>query len=183
MVSREQLRLQGLRAYEFGRLRVAARIAFVVVPVGSLCLLESRGRPACACVVAALLAVCVWLRWRDRRGFEVVTRGLQAGSIPLFAGLVFDRLGVECGLAGASTYCTGVAALVGGAAGTLIGARTPDARERLWSSITAGAVAALAAIVGCVRLGLVGVVGVVAGIAFGAAAAAAVSKNSISPSR
>jgi hypothetical protein len=75
MVSREELRLQGLRAYEVGRVRAAARIAFVLVPVVLLCLLESRGRPACACVAAALIGVCVWLRWRDRRGFEVVSSG------------------------------------------------------------------------------------------------------------
>src|SRR5688572_6643201 len=126
MVSREQLRHQGLRAYEVGRLRTAARIAIVLAPVASICLLETRGRPACACVAAALIGACIWLRWRDRRGFEVVSSGLRAGSIPLLAGLVFDRLGIECGLAGASTYCTVVAALVGGVAGALIGARTPD---------------------------------------------------------
>lgn len=183
MVSREQLKLQGLRAYEFGRLRAAARIGFVLIPVAAICLLESRGRPACACVAAALLGVCVWLRWRDRRGFELVTRGLRAGSIPLFAGLVFDRLGIECGFAGESTYCTAVAALVGGAAGALIGAYTPDAQERLWGFITAATIAALAAIVGCVRLGLLGVVGVVAGIAFGTVVAAAASRISSSPSR
>jgi hypothetical protein len=183
MLSREQLRLDGLRAYELGRFRAAARIGFVLVPVGALCLLESRGRPACACVVAALLSLCVWLRWRDRRGFELVSRGLRAGSIPLFAGLLFERLGIECGLAVGSSYCTAVAALLGAAAGAIIGARTPDAQERLWGFITAASIAALAAVVGCVRLGVVGVVGVVAGIAFGTLVAAAISGNSASASR
>ena len=183
MVSREELRLQGLRAYELGRLRAAARIAFVLLPVVSLCLLESRGRPACACVAAALVGVCVWLRWRDRRGFEVVTSGLQAGSIPLLAGLVFDRLGIECGFDGASTYCTVVAALVGGAAGAIVGARTRDAKERLWGFMAAATVAALAAILGCIRLGLVGVIGVVAGIALGTVVTAAIARTPSSPSR
>ena len=177
MVSREQLRIEGLRAYELGRLRSASRIAIVLVPLATVCLFESRGRAACACVAAILLSLCVWLRWRDRRGFEVVTTGLQAGSIPLLAGLALDRLGIECGLAGAASYCTGFAALVGAGAGSYIGVRERHWPGRLGSLCTAGAVAALAAVLGCVRLGLVGVAGVVAGIALGAIAVGSTSSS------
>ncbi|MEY2935431.1 MAG: hypothetical protein RL033_6180 [Pseudomonadota bacterium] len=182
MVTREQLRLHGLRAYEWGRLQTAARVVFVLVPLAALCLLESRGRSSCACVATALIGVCIWLRWRDRRGFEVVTTGLRAGCIPLLAGVVLDRLGIECGLAGESTYCTAFAVLVGGAAGGYIGMRIPGSRERLQSVITAAAVAAMAGVIGCVRLGLVGAVGVVGGIALGAILAGA-TRPSTSPSR
>lgn len=183
MVSREELRLQGMRAYEVGRLRAASRVAFVLIPAVSLCLLESRGRPACACVAAALVGVCVWLRWKDRRGFEVVASGLRAGSIPLVAGLLFDRLGIECGTVGASSYCTAIAALFGVAAGGFIGVRTHDSPERLWGFMAATTVAILVATVGCVRLGLVGVVSVVAGIALGTIVTAAIAGVPASPSR
>lgn len=168
MVSREQLRTDGLRAYELGRLRSAARVAVVLIPLAAVCLLESRGRAACACVAVALIGLCVWLRWRNRRGFEVVATGLQAGSVPLVAGLALDRLGIECGVAGAESYCTVLALLIGCGAGAYIGARERQWRGRLQSVATAGAVAVLAATLGCVRLGFVGVSGVVAGIALGA---------------
>jgi hypothetical protein len=168
MVSRDHLRSGGLRAYELGRLRSAARIMLVLVPLAAVCLIESRGRAACVCVAGVLISLCLWLRWRDRRGFEIAATGLQAGTIPLFAGLVLERLGVECGFAGAQSYCTGFAALIGFGAGAYVGVREHQWRGRLGSLVTAGAVAVLAAILGCVRLGLVGVSAVVAGIALGA---------------
>jgi hypothetical protein len=173
MVNRDQLRTQGLRAYETGRLRAASRIALVVVPAAALCLLESRGREACACLAVTLLALAIWLRWRDRRGFESVTTGLLAGGVPLVAGLMLDRFDLQCGLAGGATFCTGFAALLGGAAGVLIGVREHKRRRQLWSAFTACAIAALAASLGCVRLGVVGLASVVGGIALGVAGTAA----------
>lgn len=180
MVSRDQLRIQALRAYEWGRLRTAARVAFVLVPVALLCLFENRGRAECVCVAAALLALCVWLRWRNRRGLEIVTTGLQAGSAPFLAGLVFDRLGIECGLGAASTGCTAFAALAGIAGGAFIGAQERQWQGRLWSFVTAAAIAALAASLGCIRLGGVGLVSVVAGIALGSIVMAGASRAALS---
>lgn len=172
MVNLEQLSARGLRAYEVGRLRVASRVAFVLVPVAAVCLFETRGREACMCLAALLLGLSVWLRWRDRHGMESVTTGLLAGSIPLVAGLVLAQLDLRCGLAGEEAFCTIFAVLVGGAAGMLIAARERGWRGRIWGWLTAGAVAALAASLGCVRLGIAGVASVLAGIALGIAVSA-----------
>lgn len=66
MVNREQLRARGLWAYEMGRLRAASRIALLLVPTAAVCLLEARGREACACSSVLLVSLAIWLRWRDR---------------------------------------------------------------------------------------------------------------------
>ena len=178
MVNRERLRAQGLLAYETGRLRAAARVALVLIPVAALCLAETKGRPACACLTVTLLALAIWLRWRDRRGFESVTVGLLAGSVPLVAGLALDGLDLQCSLAAGSSFCNGFALLLGGGAGVFIGLRRNKGRRQLWSAVTASAVAALAASIGCVRLGVIGLAGVVAGIIFGVIGTAAATRRS-----
>ena len=119
----------------------------------------------------------IWLRWRDRRGFDAVSTGLGAGSVPLVAGLVLDRFDLQCGLAGGAALCTAFAVLVGGGAGAIVGVRQGTRQRRLWGAATAGAVAALAASLGCVRLGVVGVASVVAGIALGVVGAAAAARR------
>jgi hypothetical protein len=124
-----------------------------------------------------LLGLAVWLRWRDRRGFEAVTTGLLAGSVPLVAGLMLDRFDLRCGFAGDATFCTGLAVLLGGAAGVFIGVREHKRRRQLLSAVTAAAIAALAASLGCVRLGVVGLASVVAGIALGLVGAAAATRR------
>jgi hypothetical protein len=177
MVSREQLRAQGLRAYETGRLRVASRIALPLVPAAAICLVESRGRGTCACLAFMLLGLAIWLRWRNRRGFEAVTTGLLAGAVPLMAGLALDRFDLQCGLAGGSTFCSAFAVLLGGAAGVVIAVRERKGRWQLWSAVTAAGIAALAASLGCVRLGVVGLASVVAGIALGLTVAAATARR------
>jgi len=173
MVNREQLRAQGLWAYETGRLRVASRVALLLVPAATICLFETRGRGACACFAFVLLGLAIWLRWRNRRGFEAVTTGLLAGSIPLIAGLTLDRFDLQCGLAGGSAFCTGFGVLLGGGAGAFIAVRESRGRRQLWSALTAAGIAALAASLGCVRLGLVGLASVIGGIALGLAGTAA----------
>jgi hypothetical protein len=177
MVSREQLTAGGLRAYELGRLRTASRITLVLVPLAALCLFESRGREACFCLSTVLLGSAIWLRWRNRSGLESVTAGLQAGSIPLLAGVVVDALGVQCGLGGAASLCTGFAALTGGAAGVWIGAREHKWRGQVQGWLIAGAIATLTASLGCLRLGAVGMVSVVTGIAVGTVAMATLARR------
>jgi hypothetical protein len=177
MVTPEELTARGLRAYEMGRLLTAVRVALVVIPVAAVCLIERRGREACACLALILLATAVWLRFRDRRGMDAVNVGLGAGSLPLLAGLIFDRLDLRCGLAGAASFCTTFAMLVGAAAGVMISISQQRLAARASSIATAGAIAGLSAAVGCVRLGAVGMSSMLIGIALGSLTGAAIAKR------
>ena len=111
MVNPEELTARGLRAYEVGRAWKASRVALVLAPAAAFCLLEARGREACACLAVVLLALAIWLRWRDRQGMESVTTGLLAGVPPLLAGLVLDRFDVRCGFSD-DTYCAALTVFV-----------------------------------------------------------------------
>lgn len=171
MVNFEQLTVRGLRAYEVGRFRTASRVALVLVPGALVCLLEARTRESCACLAVLLLGLAVWLRWRDRTGFEAVTTGLLAGSIPLVAGLVLSRLGLRCGSIETALPCAGSSVLVGAAAGVVIAVREVRQQGRFVGVAAAAAVSVLAASLGCLRLGLASVLSVGLGTAVGAAAA------------
>lgn len=167
MVNLEQLRARGLRAYETGRVRMAARVVWLVLPVAVVCSIESREREACACLAALLSAVSVWLRWRDSEGLSTVSTGLLAGSVPLLAGLVAARLGLHCGAAGTRPLCVACSLVVGGGAGVFIALREVRARAGLLGWLAAGGIAALSASLGCVRFGVLGVASVALGIALG----------------
>ena len=167
MVNPEDLVARGLRAYEVGRFVTASRIALLLIPIAALCLLESEGREACACLAVVLLGSAVWLRWRDREGLDSVTTGLVAGALPLGAGLLLARFDLRCGLAGGETSCTVFSVVIGALAGVVIALRENRWRRRLTSLITAGAIASLAAGLGCIRLGVWGVASMVVGIAVG----------------
>jgi hypothetical protein len=177
MVNLDRLSARGLRAYELGRARVAARVALVVFPAVAICLLEPRGRPTCACLAVALCALSVWLRWRDRRGTQAARTGLMAGGIPLLAGLILARFGVRCDDAAQTSLCTCVSALAGVGAGVLIAVREAtdvapaESRPRFSSWLTALVIAGLAAGLGCVRLGVAGLAGAAGGMLVGAIAA------------
>jgi hypothetical protein len=173
MATTEELTVRGLRAYEVGRLLTALRVALVVVPVAAVCLVERTGREACGCLAFILLATVVWLRWRNRRGMDAVQAGLVAASLPLAVGLLFDRLGLRCGFAGAESFCTTFAVLLGTAAGVMISLTQSRLGARTSSVLTAAAVAGLAAALGCVRLGALGVTSMLVGIVLGAVAGAA----------
>jgi hypothetical protein len=167
MVNLETLTARSLRHYELGRFRMAARIAIVLAPIVTICLLEPVGREACACCAALLLAATVWLRHRSRAGLESVSTGLLAGSIPLAAALVLTRLDPGCANAAPLSYCTGFSLLIGGAAGAVVALRERRmvALSNHW--LTAVGVALLTASLGCVRLGLASVAGVALGILIG----------------
>ena len=128
MVNLDQLAARGLRAYELGRLRVAARVGLVLFPASAICLLEDRGRPSCACAAMLLMALSVWLRWRNRRGIQLASTGLAAGSIPLVAGLLLARAGVNCDDAASVRLCTAVSMIAGVGSGVVIAVR--EARQR-----------------------------------------------------
>jgi hypothetical protein len=156
MVKLETLTARSLRYYELGRLRMAARIALVLLPIAAVCLLEPIGRETCACCAGLLLAACVWLRFRSRAGVESVSTGLLAGGIPLAAALVLTRLDPGCAAAGPISYCTGFSLLIGAAAGTVVALR-----ERGRSPLSDRWLLA--------RLGVASVVGVALGMLIGRA--------------
>jgi hypothetical protein len=159
MVNLEDLTTRGLRAYERGRIRMALRALLVLVPLSALCLLESRGRASCSCAATALIAIAVVMRWRDRRGVEAITTGMLGGLLPLGAGLMFERFGLDC----EPTICAALALVVGGTAGMIVGLRSRGAALPL----AAATIAALATSLGCIRLGPLGLGAPIAGIAIG----------------
>lgn len=167
MVNLETLTARSLRYYELGRLRMAARVAIVLIPIVAVCLLEPIGREACVCCAALLLIASVWLRFRNRAGVESVSTGLLAGGIPLAAMLVLTRVDPGCATAGLLSYCTGFSLLVGAGAGAVVALRerTHAALSSHW--LLAVGVAMLTASLGCVRLGIASLVGVAIGILVG----------------
>jgi hypothetical protein len=169
MVNLETLTARSLRHYERGRLRMAARIAFVLAPIVAVCLLEPVGREACACCAALLLTASVWLRFRNRAGVESVSTGLLAGGIPLVVMPVLTRLDPQCASAGLVSYCTGFSLLVGAAAGAVVALRVRDRAPLSGPWPLAVVVALLTASLGCVRLGVASVAGVALGILVGLA--------------
>jgi hypothetical protein len=170
MVNLDALTNQSLRAYELGRLRMAAKVALIVLPLVVICLLEPIGREMCACCGALLLTAAIWLRFRDRAGMDGVTTGLLAGGIPLAAALALTKLDAGCATAGALSYCTGFSVLVGGTAGATIALREARGQARSGHWLIASSIAALAASLGCARLGIASVAGVALGIVVGRAA-------------
>ena len=177
MVNLDELKARGLRAYEAGRVRTAARIALFLIPAAAICLLEVKARETCACISVLLLGLCVWLRWRDRRGMKDVTTGLLAGSIPLVAGLAAGRIDAFCVLVGGPVACEAFSAVAGVLAGLLIAVRETRQHARLWSWFTTGTIAILTASLGCARLGFTGIASAAIGIALGAAATAVIARR------
>jgi hypothetical protein len=169
MVNLETLTARSLRHYELGRMRMAARVAIVLVPVVAVCLLEPIGREACACCAALLLATSVWLRFRSRAGVESVSTGLLAGGIPLAAALVLTRIDPGCASAELLSYCTGFSLLVGAAGGAVVAMRERGGvpLSRHW--LLAVGVAVLTASLGCARLGVASIAGVAVGLLIGRA--------------
>jgi hypothetical protein len=167
MVNFERLTARGLRAYELGRLRFASRVALLVVPAATVCLLEPAGRSACGAFTLLLLLAAVGLRWRNRRGAASVETGLIAGGIPLVAGIVLSWCDVRCGLTGSEAYCTAMSVVLGLISGVTVSLRRARLGERSFSAVVAGGIAALAASLGCVRLGALGLAGIIVGIMVG----------------
>jgi hypothetical protein len=165
----ETLTARSLRHYELGRLRMAARVAIVLVPAVAVCLLEPVGREACAGCAALLVAASVWLRFRSRIGAESVSTGLLAGSIPLAAALVLTRFDPGCATAGLVSYCTGFSLLVGAAGGTVVALRERGGVPISSHRLLAIGVALLTASLGCIRFGAAGMAGVALGVIIGRA--------------
>jgi hypothetical protein len=169
MVDLESLTQRARRAYELGRLRSAARVAAYVAPVGALCVLTSPRQGECLCLLVALLAFVIGMRWRDRRAAGNAEIGLIAGALPLAAG---QMLALDPSLCGGPGCALG-ASLVAVLAGIWIAWRLRNA-ESLDGYLAVAGIALLAASVGCLALGVIGILGVAIGIAFGSGAGALV---------
>jgi hypothetical protein len=167
MVSREQLTRRALRAYELGRLRVAARAGWIIVPAVALCAFETGAGETCACLGILLLCSALYLRWRDRSGVESVSAGFLAGSIPLAVGLILGRWLPDCAGASLLSACTAICLGVGLPSGIWLGYQSAKAQFGLVGSLTATGIAVLAASLGCSGLGTAGLAGAVAGVVGG----------------
>jgi len=170
MVTREQLKAGGLRAYERGRLRTALRVTWLLVPVSLLCALETGAGETCACVGTLLLGAALYLRWRDRQGANAVSAGLIAGSLPLVVGLALGRLSPAYASAPLWSSLTAICLSVGLPSGIWLGARGARGQFGVAGASTATAIAMLAASLGCAGVGLAGIAGAAAGLVLGAVA-------------
>jgi hypothetical protein len=169
MVNLDQLKSRGLRAYETGRFRMAARVVLLLAPATAVASWLTSQYELCLCVGVLLALAAVWLRWRDRRGIEDVAAGLAAGGIPLAAGLCLTGLGFPCGELG----CIAMFAAAGFLAGLLVAHRFRRRAAPLASWAAAISIAVAAAALGCTALGIFGMLGVTAGIAVGTGVGAA----------
>ena len=93
MINQEELRSRALRAYEFGRLRMSARVLLLILPLGAASTLLSTAPKTCAYLTLAIAALTVALRWLDVRGVQAVDTGLRSGTLPLIISVVLMQLG------------------------------------------------------------------------------------------
>lgn len=163
------------RAYEIGRLRLAALAALIVVPLIGLTAIETGLRMKPAIIGGVLLLTTIGLRWWHRRGEEDATAGLQAGLLPLFAALSLCRFSPTCPWALAITVC-GTAGVGGG---LWLGLHAFGHDDRGLPRLAAGAtVAMLMGALGCLALGAGSAIGVALGIAVGSTAVGVFSRRS-----
>jgi hypothetical protein len=177
MVNREQLKHGGRRAYEAGRLRMAARAVWVLAPLVLVCALGTGRLEACACVGLALLAVSVLLRWRNRRGVDAVRYGLVAGAFPLFFGVAGTCVAPDCANAPLLSVCTAASLGLGLPSGLWLGRRLARREASLSTWIAATGIAMLAASLGCIGLGVAGLTGTIVGLLIGTASTQAIVRS------
>lgn len=173
MASREQLKRGGLRAYETGRLRAAARATWLLVPAALACALETGAGETCICIGALLLSASIFLRWRDRQGVIAVRDGLLAGLWPLVAGLVVARVAPSCNDAPIASVCALICLAIGLPSGAWLGERLARGTAKTSTWLAASGIAVLAASLGCAGLGAAGMAGAALGLVLGATSARA----------
>lgn len=159
MATREELRRSGQRAYELGRLRMASRIGWVLVPMALVCALTTRADEVCACLGVLLFALSAYLRWRDRRGQSVVAIGLTAGAVPLLAGVLTTQLVPACAELSTPWQCAAACLSVGVPSGLWLGRRAARRQFDFTAVLLSAGVASLVASLGWAGLGVVGLLG------------------------
>lgn len=153
MANPEQLMQAGLAAYERGRLTMAAHVAWLVIPATAGCALATGEGELSCCLAALFFVVALYLRWRDRRGVEVVATALRVGGAALVAGLIVTSAAPSCG----AVCC----AVVGALAGVWVGARSVGRGLATRDWVLATALTAAAVSAGCARPGVFAIVAAV----------------------
>jgi hypothetical protein len=162
MVDLDALATRARKTAEWGRARMACRIAVVVAPLALVPWVGGAAPAVCACLAAALFAVAALLRWRHRIGVEAVRDGLLLGGIPLVAALFLRGCGVECAPTGAFAEAELACVIAGAVAGlgvTWRALHAPTRRARRW--LLTLLVASMTAALGCAGLGIGGVLAAV----------------------
>jgi hypothetical protein len=166
MVNAALLNRQLLRAYEIGRLKMAVRVLWWLLPLAMLCLVLSHHRVVTAVVAIVLGVLAVFLRWRDRAGIVQVKLGLTVGLVPLGIALLVGQIEVLTERAlGCTQICIGFAFV----AGLWLGARLAQQRARLGPCLVIITIALATASLGCLDLGVSGMIGIAIGLALASA--------------
>jgi hypothetical protein len=159
MVDVEALAQRARGVANRSRVRMALRIALIVLPLACIPIVAGAHPASCACLGLLLFAVAALFRWRDRAGRDAVTTGLALGAIPLAAAFALQACGIECSrfwsFGEAEVACL-VAGTIAGIGASLLVARASADRRRRW--LTTLLVASLTAALGCLGLGTAGVV-------------------------
>ena len=157
MVDLQALETEAFAAAQWGRARMAARAAFVILPVAFASWAIS-GHVAAVLLGTVLLAVGMGLRFWHRKGVEAVRLGLVMGLVPFATTVLLQVCGVECtplsGFSEGEIACVLSGAAAG--AGVTLRAAGDAATGRTW--LLATGVASLTGALGCVPLGVGGLV-------------------------
>ncbi len=171
MVDLVALARRARRTAEWGRLRSASRVAFMIIPLTLLAALVSPNRIAVAAIGSVLLAVTVGLGWLNSEGARAARSGLKLGAIPMAVGLFTIAVEGWCDPGRAITLCGAgclLAGLLAGGATAWYAIRTQaPGRLRVWAQV--GLVASLTTAMGCVGLGVGSALAMLGAIAAGAA--------------
>lgn len=153
------------RAYEAGRLRWAAQIAWVVLTLVALSFVVAGASAVSAATGALLLATAIALRWRGQAWGAAVRAGLTAGLIPYALLLVFKcGAGWYCAVGGCMEHCVRFCGAGGLAAGLLLATRARAHEDHRTAFLVASsAVAALTGALGCFVGGVTGMLWMIVG--------------------
>lgn len=157
MVDLHRLEARARRTAERGRLRMAARIGLVVVPLACVGVIIGGDLLASACLACLLLLFAGGLRYWHRDGVRAVQIGLPLGLVPLATTVLIRACGVDCApltRLGEGEIACMLAGVVAGAGVALRASSGDRPSLRIWGLATG--VAAATATLGCVPLGMGG---------------------------
>jgi hypothetical protein len=159
-----ELRLHARRAYELGRVRVAARAAGAALLIAAAALALGRPLFPTAPIALVLTIAAGVLVFRGRAGGRAVWPGLAAGTGAMLLPIALTTAGCALFGPGCMRFCLPTCVVAGcmlGASLALLGAREEQGGEFLLAGI---GTAALAAALGCPVAGAAGVAGMALGV-------------------